>query len=327
MRYIKIYLSSIIFFLSSTTLLKGGDYFFSVQGEKTYLNNHPILIVGLRCSNALMSDQITRQLIENFDIFRDYGVNTISVYLQGSRFGDIKGYRRDATLNPQYTDRLSKIIEAADHRGMVILVGCLYWGNSKGKWLEWGQGEANQAIANTVRWLKENKYRNVFIDVDNEGMAKNNQGFDNQLMVLAGKKVDSNCIIATNFKGKPPAAADMGIHFSKIIKGKPYIQSEATPLNAPGGYWGTYSKKEGYYNYINIGVYSEDMKRNQIEDTQKHLDNGLGYMLASTWLQSVPPYGPNQYPGGYGSRKDPGIKWWLEFIKENYGSYNPPPVK
>jgi hypothetical protein len=248
----------------------------------------------------------------------------MSVYFQGSRFGDVKGYREDATLDPVYAKRMAKIIEAADKRGMIILVGCLYWGNSKGKWESWTQKEADAAVANTVRWLKEHDYRNVFVDVDNEGMARRAKRFDNRAMLLAGKAVDPKCVLATNYRGDPPPEADLAIHHSNRAPGKPYIESEATPGNAPGGYWGTYSKKDGYYNYINIGLYTDAMKRNQIAQTRRHLDNGHGYMCASTWLQCAPPYGPNHRPGGDGSKDNPGVRWWLEFIREQYGPYKPP---
>ena len=247
-----------------------GDYVFTVRGKKTYLNGQEFLVKGLRCSNALISDQSTDELIANLDTFARYGVNTVSVFFMGSRFGDVKGYREDASLNPVYAKRMAKIIEAADKRGMVVLVGCLYWSTSKAKWQSWTQTEADLAIANTVRWLKEHDYRNVFIDVDNEGMALRAKGFDNRKMVIAGKAVDPTFVIATNFSGLPPAEADLGIHHSKKDPEKPYIQSEATPSNAPGNYWGKYSKVDGYYNYINIGLYNEDMKANQIKRTNDH---------------------------------------------------------
>jgi hypothetical protein len=241
----------------------------------------------------------------------------------GSRFGDVKGYRQDASLDPVYAARMARIIEAADARGMVVLVGCLYWSNSKAKWNRWAQAEANRAVANTVAWLKEYEYRNVFVDVDNEGMAHRAKGFDTREMVRAGKAADSACLIASNDRDEPPAEADLGIHFAKRVAGKPYVESEATPSNAPGGYWGSYSKKDGYYNYINVGVYNEAMKANQIAQTARHLSEGHGYMLASTWLQCVPPHGPNQTPGGDGSQEDPGIRWWLEYLRSKHGAYRP----
>ena len=301
-----------------------GDYVFSTRGEQTYLNDVPILVKGLRCSNALISEAATQELIDHLDTFASYGVNTVGVFFMGSRFGDVKGYRADASLDPVYATRMGRIIAVADERGMIVLVGCLYWSTSKAKHESWTQTEANAAVANTVAWLKRHDYRNVFVDVDNEGMAKRAKGFDTRQMVLAGKAVNPACVIATNFKGKPPAEADLGVHFAKPVAGKPYIQSEATPSNAPGGYWGTYSKRDGYYNYINIGLYNDAMKANQIADTRTHLDKGQGYMLASTWLQCVSPHGPNHKPGGDGTKDNPGIKWWLEFLRDAYGPYTPP---
>jgi len=313
--------------LAAVLLLCGlagaGDYAFTVRGEKTYLNGQVILVKGLRCSNALISDRETQELIDSLGAFAEYGVNTVSVYFMGSRFGDVKGYNEDATLNPVYAGRMGRIIEAADRRGMIVLVGCLYWSTSKAKWDHWTQADANRAVANAVRWLKENNYRNVFVDVDNEGMARAAKGFDNRQMVLAGKAVNPGCMIATNFRGEPLAEADLAIHHSRRTAGKPYIETEASPGNAPGGYWGAYSKKEGYYNYLNIGIYTDAMKAEQIEQTKAHLSRGEGYMLASTWLQCVSPYGPNHTPGGDGTPANPGVKWWLEFLRDTCGPYAP----
>ena len=89
-----------------------------------------------------------------------------------------------------------------------------------------------------------------------------------------------------------------------------------TPLKGSGGgYWGAYSKQHGLYQYIRIGVYTDEMKAAQIEDTRRHLSRGDGYILASTWLQCVPPAGPHHSPGGDGTEKSPGILWWLEALR------------
>jgi len=304
--------------------LFAGNYVFSVKGTKTYLNNQEIQVAGLRCSNALYSEKSAADLIKHLDELKSYGVNTVSVFVMGSRYGNFKGYLEDGSLNPIYSKRLTKIIKAADKKGMIVLVGCLYWGGSSAKWESWTQKEANAAVANTVKFLKENNFRNVFIDVDNEGMAMRGAGFDPAELVRSAKKVDPTFYIATNFKGIPPKEADLGIHFSKKDPKKPYIESESTPTNAPGKYWGKYSKAPPLENYINIGIYSEEMKANQIELTKNHFENGWGYMFASTWLQCVPPHGPNADPGGDGSKKNPGIRWWLEALKEMNGEYIQP---
>ena len=324
-----------VFLISLFMIQCGQDYkpryVFSVKGEKTYLNDHEILLKGIRLSNALISDKATDELINNLDTFASYGLNSFSVYFQGSRFGDVKGYQEDATLDPVYARRMSRIIEAADNKGFVVLVGCLYWSTSKAKWDSWTQREADLAVVNTVSWLKRQNYRNIFVDVDNEGMALREKKFDNRQMVLAGKKIDSTYLIATNFKGDAPAEADIAIHYSNRSNGKPYMETEGSTHVDPDGYWGSYSKQgEAFkngpdkYQYINIGIHTEEMKKDQLEKTFEHLDHGEGYMLASTWLQCVAPEGPNHSPGGYGSENDPGIRWWLEAVRARYGSYIAP---
>lgn len=313
-----------VFIFSVFQSLFAGNYIFSVKGTKTYINNQEIQVAGLRCSNALYSKKYAADLIKYLDELKSYGVNTVSVYIMGSRYGNFKGYLEDGSLNPIYSKQLAKIIKAADKKGMIVLVGCLYWGSSSAKWESWTQKEANEAVANTVKFLKINNFRNVFIDIDNEGMAMREAGFDPAELVRSAKKVDSTFYIATNFKELPTKEADLGIHFSKKDPKKPYIESEGTPTNVPGGYWGAYSKAPPLENYINIGIYSDEMKANQIELTKNHFENGWGYMFASTWLQCVPPFGPNVDPGGDGSKQNPGIRWWLEALKEMNGEYIQP---
>lgn len=299
------------------------QHIFTVRGEQTLLDGKPFLAKGLRLSNALASDQAVGELIANLDLFASYGVNIISVFFQGSRFGDVKGYRQDASLDPVYAARMGRIIEAADKRAIVVLVGCLYWSVSKAKWESWTQKEANLAITNTVRWLKEHDYRNTFVDVDNEGMALREAGFDNRQLVLAAKAVDPTFMIATNYHGDPPPEADLAIHHSNAAPGKPYIESEGSPPVVPygRGYWGEYSKAEGFYGYVNVGAYTDEMKVSQIAAAGEHFASGKGYMLASTYLQAGPPQGPNHRPGGMGTPADPGVRWWLEWLKATYGPY------
>ena len=284
---------------------------FTVKGQHTFLNGKEFMCIGLRCSNALMSDETTEDLIDHLDLYQRYGVNTISVFFMGSRFGDVQGYRRDGSIHPIYAKRMAKIIEACDDRGMVVLVGCLYWGNSKGKYEEWTSNEASLAIANTISWLSDHQYRNVFVDPDNEAMAQRSKGFKIEELIAVAKDIDSTIVVGFNAKSVPPAQADLGLHFAEKKAGICYIQSEGTP----SGYWGAYSKEEGLYQYINVGIYTEGKKLEQLGDTDRHLQHGMGYIFASTWLQNIPP---NCDPGGDGTPCHPGILWWLEHVRANY---------
>jgi hypothetical protein len=307
-----------------------GKYQFTVEGTNTFLNGKPFLARGLRCSNALYSEKSADELLYNLKLYTEYGLNTISVFFMGNRFGDIKGYNEDASLNEVYASRMEKIIRACDELGILVLAGCLYWGESRAKWLNWTQQDAERAVENTVRWAKNNDFTNIYFDVDNEGMGKAQAGFDIRSLILAAKKICPEYVVASNYTGPAPEEADICIHHSYFAGNKPYIESEGTPENAPGAYWGRFSRQpsgtsnygnSSYNNYINIGLYTEEMKANQIQRTDWHFAKGYGYMLASTWLQAAEPFGPNHAPGGNGTPGNPGILWWMEYIRHKFGVY------
>lgn len=301
-------------FLSVTQL--AAQNVFSVKGNKTYLNGKAFQCIGLRCSNALLADNTVTDLISHLDEYRSYGLNTISVYFMGSRYSNIFGYQQDGSIDPVYKARMEKIVEACDKRGMVVLIGILYWGSGLSSldnknYDRWTQSEVNAAMLSTVRWLHQKNYKNIFIDPDNEGMAERARGFNIDEMICEGKKANPDIVIAYNGQGYPPPCADLAVHFGFRTMNKPYIQSEGTPDQ----YWGEYSKENGLNEYINVGIYTKSKKEQQIQKTREILERGDGYLFASTWLQNVPPV---YNPGGDGSPCNPGIGWWLEFIKQNY---------
>ena len=165
---------------------------FSINGDKTLLNGDAFQVIGLRCSNAMLTDQTVDQLINHLDEYREYGINTISVFFMGSRYSKINGYNLDGSIKQIYRNRMAKIIEACDQRDMVVLVGILYWGAqqhnlSNANYPDWTQEQANSAMINTIQWLKDNDYRNVFVDPDNEGMAERGAGFDIDEMICRQK--------------------------------------------------------------------------------------------------------------------------------------------
>jgi hypothetical protein len=345
---------SLMIVLCISTSCLASDYVFSVKGTKLYLNGHEFKIIGLRCSNALVSDSTTQDLIDHLDIYKSYGINMVGVYFMGSRYGDVKGYLPDASLNPVYAKRMGRIIEAADGRGMVVLVGCLYWSTSKAKEdLEnWTQKDANQAVANTVKWLVKNNYRNVFVDPDNEGMAARANGWRIESMIAAAHEIDESIMVANN-SHKRVGNCDLNIHHGPKIEHKPWLDTEATPGDTPGGYWGRFSKEthqadSSYHNYSRIGRYTTEMKANQLKATREQMKRYNGYAFASTWIQCGSSEGINGPFTRLGGRSnlgsndneqapwnrnidvihpDAGILWLMEFVKETYGPWNPPALK
>lgn len=318
----------------------------TIQSDQILLNNQPTKLIGLRCSNALISDATTNDLIEALDLYRSYGLNTVSVFLMGSRFGDVKGFLPDTSLNPIYRDRLDRILRATDERGMATIVGCLYWSTSKAKedLAHWTQSDAEKAVANTARWLAEKGFRHVILDPDNEGMAVRANNWKVESLIRAAKQADPSLVVANNTRQNPPNE-DLNMHFGRPEQGKPWLDSEATPDKTPGGYWGQFSKQTHqanpkYYNYSRIGRYTADMKADQLKQTREELDKFNGYILASTWLQCSPAEGVNgpfTSPGGHSNlgangdetapwstdidaiHPDAGILWWLEFVRDACG--------
>jgi hypothetical protein len=347
-------LVSLLIGLCMSTLCFASQYVFSIKDTELYLNNQKFKIIGLRCSNALVSDKSARELIDHLDTYRSFGVNMVSVYFMGSRYGDVKGYNQDTSLNPVYANRMARIIEAADERGMVVLVGCLYWSTSRAKedLGHWTQKEASQAVANTVKWLSENNYRNVFVDPDNEGMAARANDWRIESMIAAAHEVDPSIMVANN-NSKMAGNCDLNIHHGPKKDYKPWLDTEATPKDAPGGYWGRFSKEthqanQAYHNYSRIGRYTTEMKKEQLNTTRDHMERYNGYVFASTWIQcgkAEGVKGPFTSPGGrcnLGSdddtqaawnsdidsvHPDAGILWWLEFVKETYGPWHPPVIE
>lgn len=341
-------LSAIALAICLTPSLHAGQNRVTISADRILLNGHPVKLIGLRCSNALISDATTDDLIDALDFYCSYGINTVSVYLMGSRFGDVKGYLPDGTLAPAYQERLERLLQATDQRRMVVIVGCLYWGTSAAKdgLSNWTQADADRAVANTAEWLRDGEFAHVILDPDNEGMAVRAMNWQVESMIAAAKRANSALPVANNTRQDPPNE-DLNIHFGKRESGKPWLDSEATPKNGPGGYWGRFSKQShqansDFYNYSRIGRYTREMKQEQLSETKSQIKQFNGYVLASTWLQCGPDGhvgGPFTHPGGpsdLGSNDNEqaawnididqihpqaGIRWWLEFVKAAYGPW------
>jgi len=322
-----------------------------VEGDQVLFDGRPVDLIGVRCSNALMSDRTTDELIAALDLYQSYGLNTVSVFLMGSRFGDIKGYLPDGSMSPVYLARLEKILNATQERGMMMIVGGLYWGTSKAKedLMHWTQEDADRAIAGTAAWLAEKGFTHVILDPDNEGMAGRGMKWETESMVRAAQAANPALPVANNTRKEAPSA-DLTMHFGAKVAGKPWLDSESTPTDTPKGrtYWGKFSKEahqadKFYYNYSRIGRYTEEMKRDQIAKTVAGIEEHNGIILAGTWLQCAPAEGvggPFTKLGGLSEmgsngnlnddwnreidrlHPDAGVRWWFEYVRDRYGPGN-----
>ena len=129
-------------------------------------------------------DANTDRLIQQLDLYRAHGVGGIVVSLQGGDPGysaDVNGvvrgasadlgeksgalvsaYLPDGSLKPGWVDRLDRLIEAANRRGMVVCL--VLFQQDQDEALDSRQAIVS-AAANVARHLIERNARNVMIDV------------------------------------------------------------------------------------------------------------------------------------------------------------------
>jgi cellulase (glycosyl hydrolase family 5) len=160
----------------------------SVQGSQILVNGTPSTLFGFRVASAAMRDDWTDELISQLDTWRDHGVNSFIVWLQGSSGGYTRVFTRDggidqgsseitsivgfghdeqhtangSTTGAQVIERTRRIVEAADARGMVAIVGLFYRSAAEDDSTETLTAAARSA-ATALR-----DYSNVIFDVYNE---------------------------------------------------------------------------------------------------------------------------------------------------------------
>lgn len=115
----------------------------------------------------------TAEFIRNMELWRSFGLLSFTINMQG---GSPQGYsmrqpwinsafREDGSIREDYLMRLEKILNRADELGMVPILGLFYFGQDQ---LLADEKAVIAAVRNTIDWLRENEYRNVLIEINNE---------------------------------------------------------------------------------------------------------------------------------------------------------------
>ncbi len=119
------------------------------------------------------AERNTREFLSAMPTWKAHGVLAFTINLQG---GSPEGYSKaqpwhnsgiesDGSLNPDYLSRLKRIIDFADELGMVVILGYFYFGQDH-------RLDDEQAVIratdNATKWLFDNGYTNVIVEVNNE---------------------------------------------------------------------------------------------------------------------------------------------------------------
>lgn len=119
------------------------------------------------------AERNTREFLSAMPAWKAHGVLAFTINLQG---GSPEGYSKaqpwhnsgiesDGSLNPDYLSRLKRIMDFADELGMVVILGYFYFGQDHR--LDDEQAVI-QATDNATKWLFDNGYTNVIVEVNNE---------------------------------------------------------------------------------------------------------------------------------------------------------------
>ena len=114
-----------------------------------------------------------REFLAAMPVWRAHGLLSFGINFQG---GSPEGYsakqpwinnafRADGTLLPAYLARMKRIIDFADDLGMVVVLGYFYFGQDERLTDE---AAVIRAVDGATRWVLENGWRNVLIEVNNE---------------------------------------------------------------------------------------------------------------------------------------------------------------
>lgn len=118
------------------------------------------------------AERNTKEFVENMALWKSYGLLSFTLNLQG---GSPVGYGNNGWVNstfdpegnlvPAYMNRLKKIMDEADRLEMVVILGYFYFGQDE--YLKDEKAVIN-AVDNITKWILENDYRNVLVEVNNE---------------------------------------------------------------------------------------------------------------------------------------------------------------
>lgn len=181
------------------------------------------------------ADRNTNEFIKAMDEWYAKGLLAFTINLQGGSplgYGN-KGWINSAIgpkgeLRPDYMARLEKIVDRANEKGMVVILGIFYFGQDE---VLQNEKAVIAAVDNTVAWIKKKKYKNILLEVANEC---NNKAYDHPIikqdraheLILRIKKNAPEILVSTSFNGNtiPP---------EKVVEVSDYVLIHGNGVSDP----------------------------------------------------------------------------------------------
>ena len=147
------------------------------------------LLMNVRTVNAVFEDrkrsdfdaeENTNEFVARIPEYVIHGVRAFTINLQGGYPGYEgavnSAFNPNGSLRRNYMRRVRQVIEACDHNGAVVILGCYY--QRQDQILE-DEKAVRTGVVNAVRWLAESGYTNVILEIANEF---NHPGFDHPIL-------------------------------------------------------------------------------------------------------------------------------------------------
>jgi hypothetical protein len=299
------------------------------RSETAFLvDGRPFTMWGIRVASASQTQALTDSLIANLDAYKNNGLNTITVFYQGSSGGAVDPFTADGlSMDAGHESRMEQIVAAARAHGMVVVVGILY---QNAAWNLNSATSVHNAMKTVATFMLP--YRNVIIDVANEGNAGQwsdtngiynvgvpanigalcadvhsidptrlcgSGGFSDDFNVGVGANANVDLLLFDTDNVTPTSSAKYDYFVSHGVTNKPIVNVELF-----GGYTLNW-QRPGVFDAAAKGYY-------QNEVLEKKTRPGLSiFFFSEPWLQRAPIH---YELGGQGTSADPGIKWFCSYL-------------
>jgi hypothetical protein len=306
---------------------------FEVRGDLPFLGGQPVVLWGLRCNNALLSDALVDRLVNNFDNMAAHGINLISLSLQGTNggFPDVNAgpnaFTPDGRLIRGFKTRLERVVREADRRGMVVCVGILM--PRKDEYLR-DESAVQNAVEETGRFLEERSLRNVMVNLFQE--FNHPTRIDHEILREPdGERKKAQ--LAAWFKAQAPGI-EVGIvsnHLTGAVVGFPgcdvMMLHEDVPWPTTGFVLNTESPDEEIPG--DEGIFHAFERKRQEDGWRRYLGSPRTAMLyRSPYVEDVrgkEGTGPHFEMGGGGTgESDRGVRTYFEWVRNHVGRWEYP---
>jgi hypothetical protein len=298
----------------------------TTQGNQFLLDGAPFDMWGIRVGSASQSQTNTDHLLAQLDEYRAHGVNTVTVFYQGSSGGNSDPFTPDGlSVDPAHHARMERILRATAERNMAVVVGIFY---QRAPFRLQNAEAVRNAVRTVTRLLRP--YRHVIINIANEqnstgwddtaalfdfrdpqriielcGVVNQEDaarlvgggGYDDAKNLIIGRSPQVD-VLLFDTAGPENSGALHDSFVANGVTGKPIVNVEIF------GAWTVTDQR---------GVYTDAQKAEHLAEIQRAAARpGLSvFFHSNSWCQEL----PNRYNlGGQGTAADPGIRWYFDAV-------------